>query len=375
MTAETGLLRFQDVLGQRPAVELLQRALREGRLPHALLFQGPEDVGKAALARTLAGALVCELDDAGDPCGRCAACRRVSAGTHPDVLWVTRLPRRPGTRRDADEDEDEEAGEDEAASLPAARRGSTDLKREIVVEQIRELCEHAAYAPREGRRRVFVVDPADRMNRAAQNALLKTLEEPPGRALIVLVSARPHLLLPTVRSRCLPVRFAAMPVQALAEALQRRGVGGDEALVRAALAGGAPGRALAGDMDTRRELRDALLAALERAAAGPTALAELPALVAAFAPKEDEDAFLERLDLAQALLRDAARAVVDENGGALVHADQARRLRALGTRLGRGRLALLLQALERLRGDLRFYVNRTLLTEAVLAALAGGPIP
>jgi len=375
MTAEPGLLRFQDMLGQRRAVELLQRALREGRLPHALLFQGPEDVGKAALARTLAGALVCERDDAGDPCGRCAACRRVAAGTHPDVLWVTRLPRRPGTRRDAEEDEDEDAGEDEAASLPAARRGGTDLKREIVVEQIRELCEHAAYAPREGRRRVFVLDPADRMNRAAQNALLKTLEEPPGRALIVLISARPHLLLPTVRSRCLPVRFAAMPVHALAEALQRRGVGADEALVRAALAGGAPGRALAGDMDARRELRDALLAALERASAGPAALAELPALVAAFAPKEDEDAFLERLDLAQALLRDAARAVTDGDGGALVHADQASRLRALGTRLGRGRLAALLQALERLRGDLRFYVNRTLLTEAVLAALAGGPIP
>ena len=375
MTAGPGLLRFQDVLGQRSAVELLQRALREGRLPHALLFQGPDEVGKAALARTVAAALMCERDAEGDPCGTCPACRRVAAGTHPDVLQVKRLPRKQGARRDEDDDEEDTDTEDASGASASRRGGGADLKREIVVEQIRELCAHAAYAPREGRRRVFVVDPADRMNRAAQNALLKTLEEPPGRALIVLITARPHLLLPTVRSRCLPVRFAAMPVPALAEALRRRGVGAEEALVRAALAGGAPGRALSGDVGARRELRDALLATLERAAAGPQALAELPTLVAAFAPKEDEDAFLERLDLAQALLRDAARAVEGGGGGALVHADQAGRLEALGTRLGRARLAALLQALERLRGDLRFYVNRTLLTEAVLAALAGGPVP
>ena len=156
MSAEPALLLFPDVLGQRSAVDLLQRALKEGRLPHALLFQGPEDVGKAAVARTLAAALVCERNPEGDPCGRCSSCRRVAAGTHPDVLQVTRLPRKPGGRREAEEDEEEE---DES------RRGGSELKREIVVEQIRELCEHAAYAPREGRRRVFLVDPADRMNR------------------------------------------------------------------------------------------------------------------------------------------------------------------------------------------------------------------
>jgi DNA polymerase-3 subunit delta' len=371
----SALLRFQDILGQRPALDLLRRALREGRLPHALLFQGPEDVGKATVARTLAAALMCAQVKDGDPCGRCDACRRVGAGVHPDLLVVTRLPRKPGGRRDAeDHEEDEESGE--AESPAAGRRGGADLKREIVVEQIRELCEHAAFAPREGSRRVFVVDPADRMNRSAQNALLKTLEEPPGRALLVLVTARPHLLLPTVRSRCLPVRFAALPVPELAEALRRRGMGAAEALSRAALAAGAPGRALTEDVDARRQMRDALLVALEKASQGPSALADLPSLVQTFAPKDDEDVFLERLDLTAALLRDAARAAI---GGAaqtpLVHADQEARLRALGARLGGARLAGLLTALERVRGDLRFYVNRTLVAESLLAAVAGGPIP
>jgi DNA polymerase-3 subunit delta' len=223
---------------------------------------------------------------------------------------------------------------------------------------------------------VFLVDPADRMNRAAQNALLKTLEEPPGGAVLVLITARPHLLLSTVRSRCLPVRFATLPVPALADALARRGVPPEDTLVRAALAGGAPGRALCGDGEARRQVRDALLAVLEKAAAGPAALADLPALVQTFAPKDDEDAFLERLDLVSALLRDAARATVGGSvEGALLHADQAARLRALGARLGRARLAALLAALERARGDLRFYVNRTLVTETLLAALAGGPVP
>jgi DNA polymerase-3 subunit delta' len=377
VSSAASLLGFDDVLGQAGAVRLLRRALRGGRLPHALLFQGPENVGKAAVARTLAAALMCERAQDGEPCGRCSACRRVAGGSHPDVLVVTRLPRRGGGRRDAeDADDDEEGDEEEGAGAPAPRRAGTELKREIVVDQVRELAEHAAFAPREGARRVFLIDPADRLNRAAQNALLKTLEEPPGRALLVLLTSRPHLLLPTVRSRCLPLRFARMPVRELAAALEARGTAPEEALVRAALAAGAPGLALAGNVDARRLRRDEVLSALEKAAAGPAALAGLPALVAAFAPKDDEDAFLERLDLAEALLRDAARAATGGAGdAALLHVDLRSRLHALGGRLGRARLAALLTAVERLRADLRFYVNRTLLTESLLAALAGGPIP
>jgi DNA polymerase III delta prime subunit len=135
MSACASLLRFEDVLGQRSAVDLLRRALREERLPHALLFQGPEDVGKASVARTLAAALMCERTSEGEPCGRCDACRRVVAGIHPDVLLVTRLPRKGGSRRDAEEEDDDESeGEGETAA-GAGRR--SELRREILVEQIR----------------------------------------------------------------------------------------------------------------------------------------------------------------------------------------------------------------------------------------------
>ena len=335
-------MRFVDVIGHAAAIARLRRAAATDRLATAYLLAGPPGVGKRRVADAFAMELLCANPGSDGACGSCAQCVRVAAGTHPDVLVVVR---------------------------------DTD-RRDIRTEQARELTRWFGLRPFMARRKVALIDGAETLNEHGQNALLKTLEEPPGRALIVLITARAHLLLPTVRSRCLPVRFAPMPVRALADALQRRGIPAQDALVRAALAGGAAGRALSGDMEALRELRDALLSTLEKAASGPAALADLPALVSAFAPKEDEDAFLERLDLVQALLRDGARAVAGDGAGdALLHADQAVRLRALGARLGRARLATLLPALERLRGDLRFYVNRTLLTEAVLAALAGGPIP
>jgi DNA polymerase-3 subunit delta' len=359
---------FPEVLGHVHARTVLARLLASDRLPHAFLFQGPEGVGKGLVARLFATSLVCAQprSDA-TACGECQACRKAAHGNHPDILVVTRLPKKD-SRADADaEVDDEDDGADEGAP---ARSG--DLRPFIIVRQIRELNHHATYAPREGRRRVFIVDPADRMHAESQNALLKTLEEPVDRTVFVLVASRPHVLLPTVRSRCFQIGFGAMPAEALASALQTRGADAGEARARAALAGGRPGRALALDLSTLASRRDGILSALEALATTPRAVAELGRYAASIVG-ESEPELYEGLDLVSALLRDAARAATGR--GALLHADVGPRIEKLGRALGAERAAEVVALADRLRGDLRLNLNRVLVCETVLSVVAGARLP
>ncbi len=355
---------FPDVLGHERPRTVLARLLASDRIPHAFLFHGPEGAGKGFVASRFAISLVCtQPGQEGAGCGSCAACRKAAHGNHPDVLAVTRLLKKE-TRGEAGEDD----GEDEDA--PVAKGG--ELRPFIIVQQIRELNQHAAHAPREGRRRVFLVDPADRMNVESQNALLKTLEEPGGQTVIILVASRPHLLLPTVRSRCFQVGFGAMPPDELAASLVSRGMAPHEAWARAALSDGRPGRALGLDLPTLTTRRDRLLTALEALAASPRAASELGEYAEQIAGETEAELLL-GIDLVQALLRDAARSA--SGRGAILHADVAPRIDQLGHALGAERATELVALADRLRADLRLNLNKTLLCETLLAAVAGGRIP
>jgi DNA polymerase-3 subunit delta' len=212
------------------------------------------------------------------------------------------------------------------------------------------------------------------MNVEAQNALLKTLEEPPGAAILILVASRPHLLLPTVRSRCLALGFAPLRVEELAALLVRRGLDRREATTRAALAEGRPGRALGLELERHEQIRERVIGGLE-ALAGPRAEpGRIPGLATEIAGKT-ETHLVEHLDMLEVLLRDAARAGLREDDPALVHADLRPRLAELGRRIDPLRVARLVAGVERLRGGLRLNLNRLLLAETILAAVAGGPIP
>lgn len=351
-------MSFGNIIGHRRPIEELGRALASDRLPHALLVHGPGGVGKATLGRALATALL-----SGDPPDPLAE-RKIAARVHPDLMVVRRVSREIREKAPMNDLTWEEERELEQQG---------ELSPFIRVFQIRELAEHAAYAPREASCRVFLIDPADRMNPEAQNALLKTLEEPPGRTFLILVASRPHLLLPTVRSRCYAVGLAPIRAAELARALEGRGVPRAEAIARAALARGRPGRALSLDLDQVGPRRDELLRALEALAGGPEALAKLPELVSALGGKTEE-ALVEGLDLFEELLRDATRvaAGLDTDVGP---PRLMARLGQLGRRLGPARCAALVASAERLRGELRLNLNRTLVTESLLAAVAGGPLP
>ena len=219
---------------------------------------------------------------------------------------------------------------------------------------------------------MFIVEPADRMHAESQNALLKTLEEPPGRTLIVLVASRPHVLLPTVRSRCFQLGFGAMAPADLASGLTGRGVPPQEARARAALAEGRPGRAISLDLSASARRRDLVLASLEALARSPLAAAELTAFSDQIVG-ETETELLEGLDLVMALLRDAAR--IASGRGAILHTDVAPLIERLARALGAQRATAIVGLTDRLRGELRLNINKTLLVETVLAAVAGGPVP
>lgn len=211
-----------------------------GTLPHALLVCGPAGLGKRALVDVFVGARLCETPHDGRACGSCRACRLLAAGTHPDRIVVTLEPN-PKTGV---------------------------MRKEIVVDQIRGLSSHLAMASQLGGWQVAVIDPADEMNPASQNALLKTLEEPSAASLIVLVADQPWRLSATIRSRCQRVDFAMPAHDEALSWLQRRGVEHAETVLAAA--GGNPGAAwlLAeqGGMQRRQEVaRDLLALAAGRA--------------------------------------------------------------------------------------------------------------
>ncbi len=197
-------MRFSDVLHQPRAISILRRSLRSGRTHHAYLFDGPEGVGKGLTARALAARLLCEaggLKPDDDACGTCQSCHLLAVGTHPDFQLVHRQLHK---------------------QHPEAKvRRSKGLQ--IVVDVIRHfVIQPAGLKPSQARRRVFVIEEAERMKEEAQNALLKTLEEPPGDAVLILLSSSAFRLLPTIRSRCQRVPFDLLPPAFVADVLRDR---------------------------------------------------------------------------------------------------------------------------------------------------------
>ncbi len=223
--------RWQDILGHQRVLTVLQRAIEHQRLHHAYLFTGPEGVGKATVARLLTMTLNClnRPDQGFQPaCGECSACRRIAAEQHPDFL------------------------------VP-------EVGRTIKIDAIRAVQKASISAPYEARLRVVLIDDAHLMTEEAANALLKTLEEPPDRMLLLLVTDQPHRLLDTILSRCQRLRFGRLPTELVAAALPDLWEGAPSELlqVAAGYGEGSLGRSLSvldsGILEARREILSTLV--------------------------------------------------------------------------------------------------------------------
>ena len=314
-------MRLGAVRGHAAIRRLLARAVVRDRLPPSLVLSGPDGVGKRQVAVGLAELLNCEVlpeagDAAGAPesCGTCRTCKRIARGVHADVIVVA--PGDSGT---------------------------------IKVESVRGVVEQAAFRPFEGRRRVVIVDDADRLVTEAQNALLKTLEEPPPASVFLLVTHRPHLLLPTVRSRCPEIRFGSLARDEVVDVLVgERGVAPAAAQAAAAAADGSVARAIETGSDEYLQARQSAAAALRALAAAPPAKRRLETgkdLMGGRRPRSsaasEREALTRRLRALGTLFRDLQVVSARGDRARLANADLADEIEALSRsydadRAGRG---------------------------------------
>lgn len=203
-------MSFQCIRDQEIPIRFLRNLIARNRIPNAMMFWGPSGVGKRLAAMEMAKAVNC-VGSIGDACDACLSCRKVRSGNHPDVMSITPVKK----------------------------------SRVIDVDTIESVNEMASLRPYESKWHVFILLDAERMNGPAQNHFLKTLEEPPGNSLFILVTEYPRALLPTIRSRCQMVRFGTLRPETVFDLLQQeRDLPRDLAESIGALAQGQMSRAL-----------------------------------------------------------------------------------------------------------------------------------
>lgn len=338
---------FDSIRGHARVIDTLQRAVRGDTVAHAYLFAGPEGVGKELVARTFAAALVCDRRPDG-PCGVCSACVRAGHGSHPDVVtvWRTRLERKS----------------DEWVET---------VVQFITIDRIREVSKVARYSPVEARQRVILIREAETMNEPAANALLKTLEEPVSATVFVLLTARPHLLLPTILSRCQRVSFGALDRASIRQILtedlpEARRVEAAKADLVAAMADGSVSAALALiDTDAighREEWLDRFVSLND---AAPDQV-----LAVAAAMAEDKARMVVVLDLLRLWVRDLLLVQSGAAAELLTNHDRAAAIASLAMRRPADRLLADLDLVTETERALRGNVNPRLAAERLLLRMA-----
>jgi DNA polymerase-3 subunit delta' len=226
------MIFFRDIIGHLRSIEIIQSFLQKDEVPQALLFMGEEGIGKKMVAQAFINALLCQnrtLPDPNDPqsfiepCGSCLSCKKREDKNHPDFLTIE-------------------------------PEGTV-----IKIEQIREMQQRIIFKPLDGPRKIILIDPADKLNAAAANGLLKVLEEPPSHAVLILISGKPFSLPPTLLSRCQKISFYPLSLSHIETVLmEKKGWGVSEARLVTALTGGKLGEAVSLEIEAARELEEGL---------------------------------------------------------------------------------------------------------------------
>jgi DNA polymerase III subunit delta' len=329
-------MALKDIIGQEKAIGMLLGIMNRQRIASSYLFSGEPGIGKKATAINFAKALNCqntvanyksqaagktliqehpepgtrnsELFAPVDACDECNSCMKIPEGTHPDVLLLT------------------------------------PEERQIRVEEIRMIDGALAFKPFEGRKKVVIVDEAETMNIAAANAFLKTLEEPPEESVIILVSSRPDLLLPTIRSRCSRINFSPLSSDACKSVLKGK-VPEDNLDVIAGLSMGRPGLALSTDLIEERNWFFNLLDSM------------LNAEKDGWASREDMEQWL---DSSFAFLRDMMVLKVTGNSDALISPDRREYTAKLNKSVGLKVIINIYGELNRLKSLMLYNLNKSI---------------
>jgi DNA polymerase-3 subunit delta' len=325
-------MNTNNITGQSPLIAKLEQILAGGRIVHAYLFEGPAGAGKKTMSGLFAQALLCkEPED--KPCHKCIPCKQYEGGNHPDVLWIRRI-------------------EDKTA---------------INVDQIRELQFEIKVKPFQDGRRICFIDEAHLMNHQAQNALLKTLEEPPSLTLFFLLADNTSSLLPTIISRCQLFQVGSLSREDIAIILNERlSIGHEEASTYAALSQGNPGQALdlAGDEEFRA-LREQLINGMNDAGTP-----KIMDLIGPFTEYKErvEDLFT----ILQLWIRDIIILIETEDSSLIINKDQSRLLLKQASYFTSEALQVMIGSIEQARKRLKSNTNYQLTIEAMLNHFQGG---
>ena len=326
------MFSFSEIVGHEQIKEHMQAAIRDKKPFHAYLFQGEEGVGKEALARTFAAGLQCQSESADKPCKECVSCRQMESGNQPDVIWVTR----------------------EKASLG--------------VDEIREqLCNTMDIKPFSSPYKIYLVPEAEKMTEAAQNALLKTIEEPPEYGIVILMTSNISALLPTIQSRCLTMEFRPLSTAVVESYVKEHCQVPDyQARASAAFAQGNLGKAMryakSEDFIERKDHIISLLRHVEQ-----MDLSEMLAVIKDLGTRKDE--VRDYIDLMVLWYRDVLLFKATKDINQLLFQDEASYISREASRRSYEKIEEILQAFEKAKVRLRANVNFDITMELMLLTL------
>jgi DNA polymerase-3 subunit delta' len=324
---------FSEIIGHKKQLDTLRQGLQNGRLHHAYLFVGPDGIGKKTIALGLAQAILCAQSD-GDFCGACAACRGIQKGNHADVRLVEPV----------------------------------SGKKEISIQQVRELEKELSLRSFSGRKKIAIIDPATAMNWSAQNALLKTLEEPPQDCILILIAANAGELLPTVRSRAFRLSFAALPRQTIVDYLiSKKGKSKEQAQCVAALTMGSLGAARKIEKEKWSEKRHEWMDMLSSLTPGDYRAA----LAAAEALAANRDETLRFLEWAGIWYRDLLTFRVARSLDEIVNLDMLPQIEQQSSRIEEDHLFVLLAKTAEASRRIQRNINRRMVIEDLLLGAVG----
>ena len=326
------MFSFSEIVGHEQIKEHMQAAIRDKKPFHAYLFQGEEGVGKEALARTFAAGLQCQSESTDKPCKECVSCRQMESGNQPDVIWVTR----------------------EKASLG--------------VDEIREqLCNTMDIKPFSSPYKIYLVPEAEKMTEAAQNALLKTIEEPPEYGIVILMTSNISALLPTIQSRCLTMEFRPLSTAVVESYVKEHCQVPDyQARASAAFAQGNLGKAMryakSEDFIERKDHIISLLRHVEQ-----MDLSEMLAVIKDLGTRKDE--VRDYIDLMVLWYWDVLLFKATKDINQLLFQDEASYISREASHRSYEKIEEILQAFEKAKVRLRANVNFDITMELMLLAL------
>ena len=326
------MFSFSEIVGHEQIKEHMQAAIRDKKPFHAYLFQGEEGVGKEARARTFAAGLQCQSESTDKPCKECVSCRQMESGNQPDVIWVTR----------------------EKASLG--------------VDEIREqLCNTMDIKPFSSPYKIYLVPEAEKMTEAAQNALLKTIEEPPEYGIVILMTSNISALLPTIQSRCLTMEFRPLSTAVVESYVKEHCQVPDyQARASAAFAQGNLGKAMryakSEDFIERKDHIISLLRHVEQ-----MDLSEMLAVIKDLGTRKDE--VRDYIDLMVLWYRDVLLFKATKDINQLLFQDEASYISREASHRSYEKIEEILQAFEKAKVRLRANVNFDITMELMLLAL------